>query len=99
VPGGYVEQPISPWSLHGAEWRGGLREAISRYQATLLDLWNRRNSPSAARPDSQPISVTQQGGNVLAKIRSLDLRLCSTVDNSRPLGYKAPRPRCPRAPA
>ena len=85
VRGGYAEQPISPWSLHGAEWRGGLREAISRYQATLLDLWNRRDSSSAERPDSQPISVTQSQALTELAVRAFE----ANVRDARSLQHPA----------
>jgi len=42
LPGGYVEEPISRWSSLDDDWRGELREAMGRYQTTLLDLWRRK---------------------------------------------------------
>ena len=58
VPDISVERPIPPWSVRDEQWRHRLREAIARYQTSLLSLWRRRASTSAERQGSQPFSVT-----------------------------------------
>lgn len=57
VPNDYVERPLSPWDSCDADWRGELREALGRYETTLLRLWHRRDTASAERQGGQPIQV------------------------------------------
>lgn len=51
----YAEQPVAPWAQDDKEWPRQLRDAMGRYQDTLLDLWRRRDSISAERRGGNPV--------------------------------------------